>query len=111
MAFQDCWKYDLAQKGEKGIWEVVQLAGVSESTIIPTTQIREAGAGWDQMGMIFLIHDWRLKSETENRPTASKELYCSLFLPPQMHNWEGREQATGTSGNKDYYEAHPQRLT
>ena len=58
---------------------------------------------------LYMLGDWcqRLKTETN----STKELYSFLPLQPQMHNWEGREQASGTSGNKDYYEAHPQQLT
>jgi len=53
--------------------------------------------------------DWSQREKTETK--SIKELYCSLPIPPQMHNWEGREQASGTNGNKDCYEAPPQRLT
>lgn len=48
------WKYDLPQKGKKIILEVAHLAGVSKSMFIPATQIREVGAGQEQMGILLL---------------------------------------------------------
>ena len=54
---------------------------------------------------------WRLKSEGEN--WDQKHQRALLFLTHSTPNayWEGREQASGTNGNKDCYEAPPQRLT
>lgn len=78
---------------EKKICWVVRLTGESESAIIPVTQIREVGAGQEQMGMFFHytwletgVRDSRLKL----RSTAPKSSILSYFLWFQMHNWWGK---------------------
>lgn len=48
---------------KKKICWVVCLSGVSKSIIIPVTQVREVGAGQEQMGMFF-YYTWL---ETEVR--------------------------------------------
>lgn len=84
VGLQGCWKYDLVQKGKKRIWEAVRLAGVSESTIIPATQIREVGAGRETLGMFF--HYTCLESEVRDqklRPAAPRSSILSYPFHPK----------------------------
>lgn len=90
LGLHGCWKHDLAQRGKKIIWEVVHLAGVSESTNIPATQIREVGAGKEQMGMFF--HYAHLETEVRDRklrPTAPKSSILSYHFHPKCITGKG----------------------